>query len=126
MRVEKWVWLFLAATPSHVLTFFFLRLRGAALFHKQIRFPPVIRYPDEVPDKGDRIGPSRHPHQFQAHLLGRMLSLSIITLGARAHQIIPRILPPHRLRNHVIHGHRPLRGAAVLAAMPVPLQDIPF
>lgn len=95
-----------------------------ALIHEEVGLPTLIANADKMLDKVELIGPLRFAVQRHASLFRRAIALAIIAIHARAHEIFPRIFAAAILRQHMIHGERTLRGAAILAAVAVALDNI--
>ena len=93
---------------------------------KQIGFPVIVRIMYRILDEGEVMGPARvfdqgHPGLFQA-----AVGLFIVAYCAGAHQIVPGVISPQALGHQVVDGKRPLAGAAVLADVAIPPENILF
>ena len=78
----------------------------------------------KMPDEHDMIRPYRLSMQGHARFCWSSVTLPIVALNARAHEVFPGIKTPTRPRHNVVHGQRDFGFPAVLTTVTITTQDV--
>ena len=77
-----------------------------------------------MPDERDMVGSHRPAEELHICFIRCAVTLAIITLYARRHEVLPRVFTQPGLRDDMIHGEGYVVAPAVLTVMAIPAQNI--
>src|SRR5512143_1243158 len=91
---------------------------------EKVGLPALVERSDKMPDERDVVRTHRLPAKQHMRLFRSPVPLLVVAVNARAHEIVPCVLPPARNRNDVIHRQREIPPPAELATMAVAAKNV--
>jgi len=92
--------------------------------HEQVRFPPFINLTDIMTDEHEVVGSHRFAQQFHMRLIGSSVTLAVVAIDARGHEVLPGIFSRLRFGHHMVDGQRHITPTAVLAPVTISTKNV--
>ncbi len=94
------------------------------LIHEEVRLPSIVNIPHKMPYEGDMIWTTRPSHQLHPGFFGGPVAFCVVTLNARAYQVLPGILTASGTGEDMVDRQRQIAPAAKLAAVTVAAKNV--